>query len=75
MWKLVQELLTAQEVSPIIRMPKARVYQLIAEGILPHVRIGKSIRVPRAAFEDWLANQNTSALASVNREVSNATTE
>jgi len=38
------------EAARILALSRARVYQLIAAGELPHIRIGKSVRVPRAAL-------------------------
>jgi excisionase family DNA binding protein len=33
---------------------RSQVYKLIKEGTLPHIRIGKSVRVPAAALEAYL---------------------
>src|SRR3954454_8340104 len=33
---------------------RTQVYKLIKDGTLPHIRIGKAVRVPRPAFEAYL---------------------
>jgi len=43
-------LLHVIEAARVLALSRARVYQLIAAGELPHIRIGKSVRVPRAAL-------------------------
>lgn len=30
-------------------------YDLVGRGVLPHVRLGRAVRVPRAALEAWIA--------------------
>jgi excisionase family DNA binding protein len=37
-------LLTVADVARMLRLSKASVYRLVAEGKLPHVRIGNAIR-------------------------------
>ncbi len=55
---LVEEsLLTAQQVAAVLQVPKARVYQLAREGLLPAVRLGRrQIRVSASALNDWIAD-------------------
>jgi excisionase family DNA binding protein len=44
---------------------RSRVYQLIASGMLPGTRRGRSIWIPRAAWEKWLAGQAEAAMRGV----------
>lgn len=53
------------DVAPLLGVTKARVYQLITERVIPTVRLGGSIRIPRAAWEAWLAGQSSDALRMV----------
>ena len=55
------ELLTVNEVAQDLGVSSNRVYQLVHAGILPHVRLGHSIRFPRQAWADWLRAQNFAA--------------
>lgn len=47
-------LLRAGEVVSTLRLGRATTYALIADGTLVHVRLGDSIRVPRASVEAFL---------------------
>ena len=60
-----RELLKPSDVAPLLGVSAARVYQLFAAGELPFVRVGGAIRVPRAAWEAWLARQRDRALEAV----------
>lgn len=45
------ELLTVEEIAAFLRCGRGTAYALIARGELPSVRIGRLVRVPRAAIE------------------------
>jgi excisionase family DNA binding protein len=62
-----RELLRPGDVSADLGVTTGRVYQLIAAGEIPHVRVGNSIRIPREAWQRWLAAQNRLAEASTAR--------
>lgn len=49
-------LLTAKEVSEDLRVPIARVYELVRSGVLPVVRLGeRQIRFNEDALREWVA--------------------
>lgn len=50
-------LLTAAEVGEQLSVSRLTAYSLISEGILPAVRIGRSVRVPARALEQWVQDQ------------------
>lgn len=52
-----QLLLTVDEVAHALGLGRSKTYMLIAAGKLPSVRVGRSVRVPRAALEAWVAQQ------------------
>jgi excisionase family DNA binding protein len=54
-----QILLRADEVARALRLGRSKVYEMMQTGELPVVRIGRSVRVARAALEDWV-RANTS---------------
>jgi excisionase family DNA binding protein len=63
-------LLTTAEVGSALGMGTQRVYQLIWSGSLPHTKVNGRYVIPRQAFDQWLAERNAEALASVRpREV------
>jgi excisionase family DNA binding protein len=44
-------LLTVEEAAALLRIGRNTAYELIAQGALPHVRLGRLIRVPRHSVE------------------------
>ncbi len=54
-------LLRIPEAAAMLRLSRAKVYQLIdAEG-LPIVRFGRAVRVPRASLQQWIEQRMQSA--------------
>ena len=58
-------LLKAGDVAKLLGLGRSKVFAMLAVGELPVIRIGRSVRVPRAALEDWIAEhtQHTRAEA------------
>jgi excisionase family DNA binding protein len=53
----------ADYVSELLDIPKARVYELVRENILPAVRIGeRQIRFDEDVLRQWIANGGCIAL-------------
>lgn len=50
-------LLRPTEVAEALGVGRSKAYQMMASGLLPVVRIGKSVRVPVVQLREWLANQ------------------
>ena len=48
--------LTVKQVAEFLQVDVARVYELCRSGLLPHVRLGRQVRVSRAALEEWIRN-------------------
>jgi len=55
-------LMRAGEVSEALGVARATAYALMASGELPIVRIGRSVRVPRAGLEEWIRRQTLRAV-------------
>jgi excisionase family DNA binding protein len=49
-------LLRVSEAATYLRISRSTAYQLIGSGRIPVVRLGRSVRVLRAAFERLVAN-------------------
>ncbi len=49
-------LLTVAEVQEATRLGRTKVYELIREGKLPVIRIGRSVRIRRDSLDQWLAD-------------------
>lgn len=50
-------LLRPMEVAEMLGVGRSKAYQMMASGVLPVVRLGKSVRVPVAQLRAWLAEQ------------------
>ena len=51
------EYLKVPEVARIIRVARSRAYELVADGDIPSIRIGRSVRVSRRELDRWLEEQ------------------
>jgi excisionase family DNA binding protein len=51
------EWLKVPEVAAELRIARSRAYELVGEGEIPSVRIGRSVRVSRRELERWLEEQ------------------
>ena len=61
------EMLRPADIARRLGITSSRVYQLIAEDVIPSVRVGGAIRIPRAAWETWLQTRSQEALARTDR--------
>lgn len=50
-------LLRAEEVALQLGLGRTKVFEMLAAGELPVVRIGRSVRVPRRSLEQWVDSQ------------------
>ena len=50
-------LLTVGEAAQALRIGRNTCYELIRQGQIPAIRIGRLIRVPRFGLESWLSRQ------------------
>jgi excisionase family DNA binding protein len=53
----VRLLLRIPEAAQRLALGRSTVYELIAKGELPVVRVGAAVRVPASALSDWVARQ------------------
>jgi excisionase family DNA binding protein len=58
-----KDMLRASDIAPRLGVTTGRVYQLIAAGEIPAVRLGGAIRIPLEAWEQWLDAQTQRAVA------------
>lgn len=47
-------LLKPSEVTKVLNIGRSLVYELIAQGQIPSIRLGRCIRVPSASLEKWI---------------------
>lgn len=46
--------MTPKEVSEALGISDNHTYTMLAQGVIPSIRLGRRIVIPRAAFEKWL---------------------
>ncbi len=52
-------MLTVPEVQQFLRIGKVKTYDLIKRGIIPSIKLGATIRVPRDIFLNWIDEQES----------------
>lgn len=50
-------LLTVDQAAKLCQVSKGLAYDLIARGEIPHIRLGRVIRVPRHGLVAWIERQ------------------
>lgn len=50
-------LLTVMEAARLLRVSRNLAYELVAQGRLPHIRLGRRVLVPRHGLEQWIARE------------------
>jgi excisionase family DNA binding protein len=48
-------LLTVQQVAQRLAIGTTLAYELVGRGVIPHIRIGRVLRVPLGALEAWIS--------------------
>jgi excisionase family DNA binding protein len=60
-WVEAPLLLTVPQVEAALQLGRTRTYELLRSGEIPVLRVGRMIRVPRAALEVWVAQSSSTA--------------
>lgn len=50
----VRPFLTVEETAAVLRIGRNTCYELIRQGQIPHIRLGRTIRIPTHALMSWL---------------------
>ena len=48
-------LLNVQEASELLGVGTALVYEMVRRDEIPHIRLGRLVKIPRQALEAWIA--------------------
>ena len=59
--ELNDKLLRASEIAEFLGCKKSRAHELMANGTLPAIRIGRSVRVSQRSLERWVREQEEKA--------------
>ena len=54
-------LLNVQEASELLGVGTALVYEMVRRDEIPHIRLGRLVKIPRQALEAWIAQASGSA--------------
>lgn len=49
--------LTVKETARLLRLSRNKTYELVAQGCIPHVRLGRRVLIPRFGLEEWLRRE------------------
>lgn len=52
------KLIRVDEAARALRIGRTRMYELLAKGELPSIRIGHSVRVPIRALAEWISQHS-----------------
>ena len=53
----MEHLLTAAEVARYLKLSRSKVYYLIQRSIIPHIRMGRNVRIRESDLIRWLEQQ------------------
>jgi len=53
------QVMTLEELSHYLKLPKSTVYKLVQEGRIPGQKLGKQWRFGKQAIDQWLNTQQT----------------
>lgn len=52
-----RDVMTAGEVARYLSVSRSKIYEMVKDGEVPHLRLGTRIRFPRSAVDRWLAER------------------
>ena len=50
---------TIPEVAVYLKISKSKIYSMVQRGLIPHVRIGKNVRIRETDLKKWVERQVT----------------
>ena len=50
-------LLTVEQVADTLAIKRTKVYELLSEGELPVIKIGRATRIPASAVREWVVRR------------------
>ena len=54
--------LSVEEAAAVLGVSCTKTYELVRSAMVPHVRFGRVIRIPRQSLDDWLLNRAAQSL-------------
>lgn len=65
----LREIYTVKEIKEYLRIGQVAAYELIHRPDFPVVKIGRTYRIPKAGFLEWLNRQHATSVSLPNREM------
>jgi nitrogen PTS system EIIA component len=53
-WYMVDQILTIPEVAKYLKISKSKIYYLVQRKEIPHVKIGRNVRIKESELVMWL---------------------
>ncbi len=50
----MDEIMTVPEVARYLKISKAKIYALVSQKQIPHIRIQRNVRIRKADLEKWI---------------------
>ncbi len=60
----MENVMTIPEVADYLKMSKSKLYILVQRGSIPHIKIGRNVRIKEGDLQRWLENHKEKALIS-----------
>ena len=57
MFNNLPDILTVQDIQKALGIGRSLAYRLINGGDIPHMRVGKTIKIPKKFFVDYIENR------------------
>lgn len=57
----MEQIMTIPQVAEYLQISKSKLYLMVRRGEIPHVKIGKNVRVMESDLEEWLMEQRKPA--------------
>jgi len=57
-----ERLMTIDELSKYLSIPKGSLYNMVNEGKIPHLKVGKRVRFCKREIDEWLEAQKIRAV-------------
>ena len=52
-----RKFLTVPEAAALLRISRNHAYDLVAQGVLPFIRLGRRILIPRDLLDQWIREE------------------
>jgi excisionase family DNA binding protein len=50
-------ILTVIEMAEYLRIGRSKAYKLISDNEIKHIKVGKQIRIPKFAIDEWMISE------------------